>query len=134
MAHTPKQYRITVFGKEGCSKCKVLQSRIKKLLNDPGFEIFDYAYASLDTEEGLIQFCKAESINPQRVPAFVVERRDDLTEAYIPIAPKNPPNPNDSDVATRLFTVLGLQTDYSDEGGGVLYPEQIKQVLQEATA
>lgn len=134
MAHSPKQYRVTVFGKEGCSKCKVLQSRIKKLLNEPDFQVFDYAYASLDTEEGLIQFCKAESINPQRVPAFVVERRDDLTEAYIPLKPKSSPRPDDPDVATKLFTVLGLQTDYSNEGGGILHPDQIKQILQEAAA
>lgn len=134
MAHIPKQYRVTVFGKEGCSKCKVLQSRIKKLLTEPDFQAFDYAYASLDTEEGLIQFCKAESINPQRVPAFIVERRDDLTEAYVPLKPRCAPAPGDPDVATKLFTVLGMQTDYSDEGGGILHPDQIKQILQEAAA
>jgi hypothetical protein len=33
---------------------------------------------------------------------------------------------------TRLHHIMGLQTDYSDQGRGVISPKMIKRVLEEA--
>ena len=72
-----KKYRVVVFGKSGCPKCKVLNQRLDTLLDKPEWEQFEKVYHSLDTEDGLVSFCKAECINPQRIPAFyVAERRE----------------------------------------------------------
>jgi hypothetical protein len=64
------------------------------------------------TEDGLIQFCRAECINPNRIPAFMVLKKNE-SEEYRPL-----PNPDlaaasASDTNSRLYTYLGLQTDYS---------------------
>lgn len=128
MQETP--YRITVFGKPGCKKCKVLNERIDKLLGGEDFADFEKAYRGLDTEAGLVEFCNVECINPQRIPAFVVSRFDAQARRYEPI-PRTPQT-DDKEAAdpARLYSVLGLQTDYS--GSGTISPRMIQAVLNHA--
>lgn len=125
-----KPFRIQVFGKAGCDKCKMLNQRLDKLLASPEWEAFDKEYADLMTVEGLIPFCEAECLNPQRIPAMLVTRWNEAAGEYEPV-----PNPRPGEVdavlgGTRLFEHLGLQTDYTT--GGVLTPKMIAAVLSEA--
>jgi hypothetical protein len=128
-----KQYEITVFGKEGCSKCKTLNQRLDKLLEKSEWDSFTKQYCSLDTVEGLVEFCRAECINPQRIPAFVVRPLNDNGKpvGYVPnlrlLSQEPPPHEH-----VRLHQHLGLQTDYSETGRGLLTPDMIKDVLRDA--
>ncbi|AKJ64560.1 hypothetical protein [Kiritimatiella glycovorans] len=123
-------YRVTVFGKQNCDKCKALNRRLDKELKRDGMAEFEKEYVDLDTEQGLVRFCEAECINPQRIPAMLVARRDEQSGRYEPIpapsAETEGPDPS------RLGPVLGLQTDYSERGRGILKPETIRGVLNEA--
>lgn len=127
-----KHYRILVFGKKGCAKCKQLNQRIDDLLALPVWAEFEKCYYDLGTVDGLVAFCKAECLNPQRIPAFVVTRFNEVTGAYDFV-----PNPAPGAVdpvckTTKLYQHLGLQTDYTDIGRGVLPPRMIEAVLQQA--
>jgi len=125
-----KPYRIQVFGKPGCRKCSVLNQRLDKLLAAPEWQDFEKEYCDLETEEGLVAFCEAEVLNPQRVPAMRCLRRND-SGAFAPAA-------SSTDGAEKvfgkshLFGVAGLQTDYSGTGRGILSPKMIQAVLEEA--
>ena len=77
-----KHYRIVVFGKKDCAKCKQLNQRIDDLLAEPEWAEFEKCYYELGSVEGLVAFCKAECINPQRIPAFVITRFNESTGAY----------------------------------------------------
>lgn len=126
------KYRIHVFGKAGCDKCAVLNQRIDALLAKPEWSHFDKQYHDLGTEDGLVAFAQAECINPQRIPAMLVSRFNEAKNRYEPI-----PNPalgraDATPDATGIYLHLGLQTDYSDAGKGVLSPRMIASVLEEA--
>ena len=71
---TSASYRVLVFGKEGCDKCGLLNQRLDKILADEEFAGFEKVYHDLGTVEGLLAFCRAECINPQRIPAMLVAR------------------------------------------------------------
>jgi hypothetical protein len=122
-----KKYRILIFGKDGCPKCKTLKERLHALLERSEFAAFDAAYCDVLTEEGLVQFAKLECLNPARIPAFVIlERRGD---EFVPVArPTRAMKENSS----LLSLYLGLQTDYSTSG--VLTPQMLESVLEEARA
>jgi hypothetical protein len=127
-------FRVQVFGKAGCDKCKVLNRRLDTLLADSQWQDFEKVYFDVETEDGLVAFCRAECINPQRIPAFVVQRRESADEGdrccYVPN-----PNPGAEDKVCKdagLYTWLGLQTDYAGPGGGVITPKMIKAVLSRA--
>jgi hypothetical protein len=124
-------YKIQVFGKPGCDKCAVLNQRLDKLLQDEQWKDFEKEYCSLDTEEGLVAFAESECVNPQRVPAFVVRRFNAESGEYEMMS--SPPGPGPGS-KTRLHSALGLQTDYSPEGRGVLSPQMIELVLKEAAS
>lgn len=124
---------INVFGKHGCAKCAMLNRRIDQLIAKAPYDVFDKVYRDVLTEEGLVTFCKAECLNPSRIPAMVVSRReDDGSEHYLenPAPGKADPVCRDS----RLFQFVGIQTDYSPEGKGVITPEMVQSVLDEALA
>lgn len=127
-----KNLRITVFGKAGCEKCKILNQRLDKLLDQPAWQEFDKVYFDLTTEEGLVAFCQVECANPQRIPGFVVMQRDEASQSYRPLPNPNPGKRDKACGNTRLFQHLGLQTDYSEAGGGVITPKMITAVLSEA--
>ena len=122
-----------VFGKKGCVKCKALNQRLDSLLATPEYSDFEKKYWDVMTEEGLVEFCKIECVNPQRIPAFVVLKRASDGK-YLPLENPAPETADEVCRASKLYTLLGLQTDYSDVGQGVLSPAMITKVLAEARA
>jgi len=128
------EYQILVFGKKGCQKCTVLNQRLDKLLASPEYAGFEKVYCDVETETGLIHFCEAECINPSRIPAMLVARPD--AESGFPVPLPNPEPGAECPVCkgSRLYQYLGLQTDYSEEGKGLLTPKMIETVLAEARA
>ncbi len=128
----PKPFRVLVFGKPGCDKCELLNKRLDSFLAGEEWHDFEKKYCDLETAEGLLQFAESECINPQQIPAMLVSRRDEESGYYEPM-----PNPRPGDVdevcgRSKLYYHLGLRTDYSETGQGVLSPEMISAVLQEA--
>lgn len=126
-----KPYRIQVFGKSGCDKCKTLNQRLDRLLAKAEWEQFEKAYCDVMTVEGLIPFCEAECINPQQIPALLVSRFSEEKGEYEPIP--SPPSAAKDEVCggATLFHYVGLQTDYT-AGGGVITPKMITSVLTRA--
>ena len=125
-----RPYQVVVFGKVGCDKCKVLQKRVDDMLSKPEWADFEKAYFDVETVDGLVEFCKAECLNPQRLPAMLVRRVTGSGAKAIPVEPSAVPDPVLGQ--TRLYHILGLQTDYSDEGRGVVTPRMISAVLEAA--
>lgn len=125
--------KIVVFGKTGCVKCKVLQSRLDELLEQEEWKSsFFKEYCDVETLDGIVQFCKSECVNPQRIPAFLVLRKNPETQAYEPL---DNPDPGRKDAVckqSRLYQFVGLQTDYSDVGKGLITKPMIEAVLAEA--
>jgi len=123
---------VTVFGKKGCAKCKTLNQRLDKLLAKEEWQDFSKAYSDIETELGLVDFCKAQCVNPSRVPAMVIMKRSDETGRYELIRNANPGATDDVLKDSRLYTFLGLQTDYTDVGKGLITPKMLSSVLAEA--
>lgn len=125
-----KPFRVHVFGKKGCDKCTVLNQRLDKLLAAEEWKDFEKEYLDVETEEGLVAFCETECVNPQRIPAFLVSRWNEQKGEY-KLLPNPVPDRKDPVCrGSRLYGMLGLQTDYSE--GGVLTPKMITAVLEEA--
>lgn len=122
-------YQIHVFGKPGCDKCHTLNGRIDDLLRDAEWADFRKVYHDLETESGLVEFCEAECLNPQRVPGFYVSKADPATGLQRPIPSPQPgaPAPGGS---SALYTWVGLQTDYTAAGRGVITPRMIEATLR----
>ncbi len=127
-----KPFLIRVFGKAGCDKCKTLNQRLDKLLAKPEWKVFDKQYCDVLTEEGLVPFCEAECINPQRIPAMLICQYDEGGGEYEPMANTEMGQPDKLCAASKLYHYLGLQTDYSATGKGVLSPKMIASVLLQA--
>lgn len=128
------KYRIDLFGKAGCAKCKVLGQRLDKLLEKDEWKDIEKKYYDVETEEGIITFCEAECINPQRIPAIMLKKQDETTGEYVPVINLMPGREDTVYGNSKLYQYLGLQTDYSDEGKGVISPKMITKVLEEAGA
>ena len=129
-----KPYRIKVFGKEGCAKCKALNQRLDKLLTEQEWADFEKEYCDVETIDGLVAFASAECINPQRIPAMLITRLEETTERYVPVPVREPQQRDKVCGKSKLYQYIGLQTDYSDEGKGVISPKMITAVLNEARA
>lgn len=130
---TQKRYEVRVFGKDGCDKCDTLKGRVQKLLQQSGWEDFTWTYHNVETEDGLVEFCEAECVNPQRIPAMLVGTVA-ADGGFKPIAVARPVAADPVCGKARLYQYLGLQTDYSESGKGVLSPKMVKAVLEEARA
>jgi len=126
-----KPLRVTVFGKPGCDKCKVLNKRVDDLLAKPEYAAIEKAYCDLETEDGLVAFCRAECVNPNRVPALVASRWNPARSRFEYIPALQPGKPDPVVKKAKLFTYIGLQTDYSDAGQGLITPRMIASVLDE---
>lgn len=127
----PTQLQVNVFGKTGCKKCKLLQSRLDQLLDQPEWRVFQKTYTDIETEDGMVEFCQAECLNPQRIPAFIVTKIEDGGRRV----PLPNPAPGQADPVcgnSRLYQYLGLQTDYSEAGKGLISPKMIQAVLYQA--
>jgi hypothetical protein len=127
------KYQIRVFGKQGCDKCHILNQRLDKLLAQEDFSAFEKLYCDVETIDGLVAFAEAECINPARIPAMLVTEWDEDAGEYIPV---NTQKPGENDPVCRkakLYQYVGLQTDYSIVGKGLITPKMIQSVLTEAT-
>lgn len=129
-----KTYKIKVFGKPGCAKCKTLNQRLDKLLEEKEWADFEKEYCDVETVDGLVAFASAECINPQRIPAMLVTRRREETGRYEPVPTRNPQPTDEICGKSKLYQYIGLQTDYTDEGKGIISPKMIASVLAEARA
>jgi len=129
-----KPFQIHIFGKQDCKKCGLLHQRLDKLLASDDGHDFTKLYSDVETEDGIIAFCQAECINPQRIPAFLVEQLDPATDRYQPIPNPGAGEPDPVCGASKLYLYLGLQTDYSEAGGGLITPQMIKACMAEARA
>jgi hypothetical protein len=127
-----KPFQIRIFGKAGCQKCKVLQGRLETLLQKPEYAEFEQVYHDVETEEGMVSFSLMECLNPQRIPAFVVTRDGGPGRRPVPLPNPRPGQQDEVCGQSRLFQYLGLQTDYSDVGKGVITPKMIGAVLYDA--
>jgi hypothetical protein len=123
---------VRVFGKPKCDKCSVLNERLDKLLDKPKWQDFEKEYCNLETEEGLVAFCEAECVNPQRVPAMLLMRLEERADRYLPVPSARPGARDPVCRGARLFQYVGLQTDYGEEGKGVISPRMIEAILEEA--
>ena len=125
-----KKMKIVVFGKTGCDKCKVLQARLDELLGREEWQsLYEKDYCDVETEDGIVAFCKSECVNPQRVPAFVVQRWDPATQRYEPVPNPEPGRKDPVCKNSRLYQFIGIQTDYSEAGKGVITKPMIESVL-----
>lgn len=116
-----------VFGKQGCSKCQALKRRLADLLARPEYADFKMEYHDVLTEDGVVKFCKAGCLNPNRIPALLVS----VDGRYV----INPLSYGDTSVdvfkASFTYSWVGIQTDY-DNGGGLITPAMVKEVLDDA--
>ncbi len=132
MTIAEKPLVVHVFGKPGCAKCAMLNRRLDKMLaEDPRYARFHKEYHNVLEEEGLMAFCKTECLNPSRIPAMMVGYQDENGKPnYL-----TNPTPDTADPVckhSKLYQFLGVQTDYSDEGKGIISPEMIQTILDEA--
>ena len=129
-----KTYQVHVFGKPGCDKCHTLNGRLDDLLQEAEWADFEKIYHDLETETGLVEFCEAECLNPQRVPGFYVSKASAATGAQEPVPNPAPGAADAPGGSSALYSVVGLQTDYSAAGRGVITPKMIEAVLRQAKA
>jgi len=125
------KYQIRVFGKQGCDKCHTLNQRLDKLLSKEGYEAFEKLYCDVETIDGLVAFAEAECVNPSRIPALLVTAWNEQEGEYEPVPVKEPGAADPVCLRARLYQYLGLQTDYSDVGKGVISPKMIQSILAE---
>ena len=123
--------KVMVFGKKGCQKCTVLNQRLDKLMAKDEYKGFEKLYRDVETVDGLIDFCEAECLNPSKIPAMVIAKEVD--GGKLEWLPNNTAG-NDAEVYKKSKThqFLGLQTDYSSVGKGIIAPKQIQATLDEA--
>ena len=129
-----KTYQVHVFGKPGCDKCHTLNGRLDDLLQEADWADFEKVYHDLETENGLVDFCEVECLNPQRVPGFYVSKANPATGVQEPLPNPDPGAGVPPVGASALYTWIGLQTDYSSAGRGVITPKMIEAVLRQAKA
>ncbi len=127
-----KEYRVLVFGKTGCQKCTMLKRRLDRMFAKEEWQDFEKEYCDLGTSEGLVRFCKSECVNPSRIPALMITKRDPETGNYVPLENPSPGKPDAVCGKSKLYQRMGLQTDYSENGKGLITPTMITAVLEEA--
>jgi hypothetical protein len=111
-----KKYKVIVFGKKDCEKCKALNHKIDELLKLDEYKDFEKQLIDVMSEDGLIMFCDFDCLNAQRIPSFLILKKDD--KQYITI--KN--DYYDTDEICKgymTYQYLGLQTDYSNNDGKI---------------
>ncbi len=126
------KYQIRVFGKQSCDKCHTLNQRLDKLLAKDEYAEFDKLYCDVETIDGLVAFAEAECVNPSRIPAMLVTEWNAEADEYKPVQTKEPGAQDSVCKKAKLYQYVGLQTDYSDLGKGVISPKMIQSVLAEA--
>lgn len=132
MNETANMIVVNVFGKPGCAKCAMLNRRLDKMLAEESkYACFRKDYHNVLEEDGLVEFCKSECLNPSRIPAMVISTVDENGKNHYMANPK-PGEIDEICKHSRIYQFLGIQTDYSDEGKGIITPEMIRTILDEA--
>jgi hypothetical protein len=93
---------------------------------------FEKCYIDVETIDGLVAFAEAECINPSRIPAMLVTAWDEEKADFIPLSTVTPGAKDAVCKKSKLYQYVGLQTDYSDVGKGIISPKMIKAILTEA--
>lgn len=120
-----------VFGKAGCSKCDTLKRRLSTLLSTPEYSMFTMRYYDIKTLDGIVEFCKAGCLNPNRIPALLITYVDENgQERYVRNPQQYSKDPSIYDAGVT-FQWVGTQTDYG-AGSGLITPKMIKAVLDKA--
>lgn len=120
-----------VFGKEGCSKCAALKRRVDQLRSLDEYGDVKMEYHDVMTLDGIVAFCKADCLNPNRIPALIMSDDDGR---YIRSGRSEARGDTPADYKESVtYQWVGVQTDY-DNGGGLITPDMIRQVFQEARA
>lgn len=129
---TNKKLIAHVFGKKGCAKCTMLNRRLDALLaKEPWQDMVEKRYDDVETEDGLVHFCLAQCVNPNRIPALLMASvGEDGREEYIERLEAGVADAVCG--ASMLYQYVGIQTDYGAEGKGIITPEMIEHVLKEA--
>ena len=127
------RFQIRIFGKEGCDKCHILNQRLDKLLCKDEYSNFEKLYCDVETIDGLVSFSEAECINPSRIPAMLVTEWDEELGEYVPVRNRKPREQDKVCKKSKLYQYLGLQTDYSETGKGLITPAMIQSIMTEAT-
>ena len=127
-----KPYQVRVFGKAGCEKCHILNQRLDKILDQDEWRDFEKCSFDVETEDGIIAFSEAECVNPSRIPAVLVTRRNEQSGEYEPVPNRAPGAEQEVYGKSPLYQYLGLQTDYRDEGRGVITPRMLTSLLADA--
>jgi len=104
------------------------------MFTEEKWQQFEKEYCDLGTVEGLVRFCRSECVNPSRIPAMLVTRRDPETGTYRPVENPTPRQPDGVCGTSKLYQYVGLQTDYSETGKGLITPNMIASVLEQALA
>ena len=102
------------------------------MLKKEEWQDFSKSYVEVLTEQGLIEFCNMECINPQRIPAMTVQRLVPETHTYEYILNPHHKAVDDACGSFKLYTYLGLQTDYTTTG--TITPKMITSILTSARA
>lgn len=111
-----KQFRVIVFGKKDCDKCKALNHKIDELLKESKFKNFEKQYVDVMSEDGLVAFCDFDCLNAARIPSFLILQKVD-DKKYLPIANEK----EDEICGTHMtYQYLGLQTDYASNDGKIM--------------
>lgn len=74
-------------------------------------------------------FAQRECLNPQRIPSFIVEKKVAGSDTFEAIH-----NPEHSHTTTGLrpLRFIGIQTDYSEAGKGIIPPAAVIEILKQA--
>jgi hypothetical protein len=127
-----KTYQIHVFGKPGCDKCHTLNGRLDDLLQEAEWADFEKIYHDLETESGLVEFCEAECLNPQRVPGFYVSKADPATGDAQAAAEPGTGRGGRARRRQRPLYLGGAADGLLSVGRGVITPRMIEAVLRQA--
>jgi len=126
-----RKLQALVLGKPGCRKCEVLKSRLESLLKREEWRDFELAYHDVTSESGIVELCRAECVNPSRLPALLL-RAADGEGRWQPI-PRPEAGAADAVLGdSSLYQYVGIQTDYSDSGQGVVSAAMLRHVLERA--
>lgn len=116
------EYKAHIFGKHGCMKCALLRRRLETLLQQPEYASVEIVYHDVLTQDGIVAFCKTEVLNPNRIPALLMEKEGSYMRTGVD---------ESRYVQSTTPGIIGIQTDY-DNGGGVITPAAIRNVLDAA--
>jgi len=126
-----RKYKIIIFGRKDCDKCKAINHKVDELIKLDKFKSFEKEYIDVMSEDGLVMFCDFECLNAQRIPSLVV-LKSEKGDQFQPID-NNDFDKNELCKGFMTYQHLGLQTDYSINDGKIT-SKMIESILDTAIA